>query len=178
MTESQTPEAHARQSAQTLSAVQRMEDALGRSEIDMTPYFHEDFTWRGNTGCGVKLGVEGFVRGWQRPFRAAFSERVYHTEKFIADGEWAACFGVCEAVHTGEFMGIAATGKTVRIPYMDFWRVVEGRIKDNPVSVDFASVMAQLGVDAFGGHGWEKFDRDAVDAPARGAENEDSRHDD
>ena len=35
----------------------------------------------------------------------------------------------------------------------------DGRIADNPVSVDFASVMAQLGVDVFGGEGWEKYDR-------------------
>ena len=26
--------------------------------------------------------------------------------------------------------------------------------------VDFPDVMAQLGVDAFSGHGWEKFDQD------------------
>ena len=55
-------------------------------------------------------------------------------------------------------MGIPATGKRVKIPYMDFWRIEDGRIADNPVSVDFASVMMQLGVDVFGGEGWEKFD--------------------
>ena len=56
-------------------------------------------------------------------------------------------------------MGIAPTGKRVKIPYMDFWQVKEGRIADNPVSVDFASVLAQLGVDIFNGQGWEKYDR-------------------
>ena len=55
-------------------------------------------------------------------------------------------------------MGIPATGKRVKIPYMDFWRVEDGRISDNPVSVDFASVMAQLGIDVFGGEGWEAYD--------------------
>ena len=53
-------EDHARQSAATLAAVQAMEDALGRSETDMTPYFHEDFAWRGNRGCGTKLGLQQF----------------------------------------------------------------------------------------------------------------------
>ena len=42
---------------------------------------------------------------------------------------------------------------------MDFWRVKDGRIADNPVSVDFASVLAQLGHDVFGGEGWEAYDR-------------------
>ena len=33
------------------------------------------------------------------------------------------------------------------------------RIVDNWVMVDFPHVMAQLGVDCLGGHGWEAFDR-------------------
>ena len=59
-------------------------------------------------------------------------------------------------LHSGEFMGIAATGKQVEIRYMDFWKVVDGKITDNWVMVDFPHVMAQLGVDLFQGHGWEK----------------------
>lgn len=159
------PTGHATQSAETLAAVPRMEDALGRSETDMTPYFTEGFVWRGNAGCGVKEGIAGFVRGWQRPFRAAFSDRSYHTEKFLAEGEWAACFGHVEATHSGPFMGIPATGKRVNIPYMDFRRTEDGRIADNPVSVDFAAVMRQLGKDPFGGEGWEQFDRHETSSP-------------
>ena len=41
---------------------------------------------------------------------------------------------------------------------MDFWKVVDGKIIDNWVMVDFPHVMAQLGVDLFQGHGWEKYD--------------------
>ena len=149
---------HATQSAETLAAVRRMEDALGRSENDMTKYFHEDFIWRGNQGCGTKKGVEAFRNNWQLPLRSAFTERDYITEKFMADGEWAACFGHIEATHSGTFMGIPATGRRVKIPYMDFWHVKDGRITDNPVSVDFASVLFQLGEDVFAGRGWEAYD--------------------
>jgi hypothetical protein len=42
---------------------------------------------------------------------------------------------------------------------MDFWRVEDGRIADNPVFVDFAAVLQQLGRDVFAGEGWEAFDR-------------------
>ena len=34
---------------------------------------------------------------------------------------------------------------------MDFWKVVDGKIVDNWVNVDFAHVAAQLGVDLFNG---------------------------
>ena len=151
-------EEHVKQSAETLEAIKRMEGGLSTAEEDMSPYFHEDFVWRGNRGCGVKEGLAAYLSGWKDPFRAAFSDRDFKTEKFLADGEWAACFGHVEATHSGTFMGIPATGKRVKIPYMDFWRVEDGRIADNPVSVDFAEVLAQLGVDVFGGEGWEAFD--------------------
>lgn len=149
---------HNAQSAATLAAVKRMEDGLAAGDNDMYAYFTPDFLWRGNQGCGTKKGVEEFRRNWQLPLRAAFSDRDYKTEKFLADGDWAACFGHIEATHSGTFMGVAPTGKRVKIPYMDFWRVADGRIADNPVSVDFAAVMAQLGVDVFDGHGWENYD--------------------
>ena len=70
-----------------------------------------------------------------------------------------------EAVHSGTFMGIEPTGKTVEIRYMDFWKVVDGKIVDNWVMVDFPHVMAQLGVDAFNGEGWEAYDRGERQAP-------------
>lgn len=146
-------------SEDTMAAVKRMELGLAANEDDMTKYFHDDFVWRGNQGCGTKLGLDAFRNNWQLPLRAAFTERTYITEQWLADGDWAACFGHIEATHSGPFMGIAPTGKRVKIPYMDFWRVKDGRIADNPVSVDFASVLAQLGHDVFGGEGWEAYDR-------------------
>jgi predicted ester cyclase len=159
------PADHVRQSAASYRAVKAMEDALGRAADNMEDYFTPEFTWRGNVGCGFKPGLAAFRRNWQLPIRAAFTERSYHSERFLADGDWAACFGVLEATHSGPFMGIAPTGKRVRIPYMDFWRVEDGRIADNPVCVDFASVCLQLGRDVFAGEGWEVYDRGERDAP-------------
>ena len=156
---------HDSTSAATLAAVKRMEAGLAAGESDMTPYFTPGFQWRGNQGCGTKDGLDAFRRNWQLPLRAAFTDRDYKTEKFLADGEWAACFGHIEATHSGPFMGIAPTGKRVRIPYMDFWRVEDGRIADNPVSVDFPAVLAQLGVDVFDGKGWEAYDEGRAEPP-------------
>ena len=153
-----TKDDHAAVTAASLAAVKRMEDGLAAGEHDMTPYFTPDFMWRGNRGCGTKPGLDAFRRNWQLPIRAAFTDRDYKTDHFMADGAWAACFGHIEATHSGTFMGIAPTGKRIRIPYMDFWRIEDGRIADNPVSVDFAEVLHQLGVDVFGGEGWEAYD--------------------
>lgn len=150
---------HARKSAETLAVIHAMEEALGANADNMGDYFHDDFRWMGNQGCGTKNGLQEFRNNWQLPLRAAFTERNYETQQFLADGEWASCFGHIEATHSGSFMGIAPTGKRIIIPYMDFWQVRDGKIADNWVSVDYASVMMQLGVDVFDGQGWDAFDR-------------------
>lgn len=43
--------------------------------------------------------------------------------------------------------------------------MVDGKIVNNWVSVDFAYVTQQLGVDPFQGHGWETFDRGEKQPP-------------
>jgi predicted ester cyclase len=154
---------------ETRRVIEGMVDGLNDHRIDdIGEFFSEGFRWMGNFGCGTKNGLREFQDNWQRPFQAAFSEKVCIDEARIFMGEWAAAFGRQEAVHSGEFMGIAATGRRVEIRYMDFWKVVDGRIVDNYVSVDFAWVMKQLGVDVFSGEGWEAYDKGERVAPRPG----------
>jgi hypothetical protein len=39
-------------------------------------FFAETFRWIGNAGCGAKNGLKEFQANWQRPFQAAFSDKV------------------------------------------------------------------------------------------------------
>ena len=143
----------------TQEVIESMVDGLNDHRIeDIGEFFSENFRWMGNFGCGTKSGLKEFQDNWQKPFQEAFSNKVCIDEARLFMGEWAAAFGKQEAIHTGEFMGIKPTGKKVEIRYMDFWKVSEGKIKDNWVMVDFPFVMKQLGVDIFNGMGWEKFD--------------------
>ena len=160
------PASHVRRSAATYAVVKGMEDALSCDHsVLWHRHFAPDLKWRGNVGCGVKPDYPNFIRNWVDPMHAAFADRTYTTERFLADGDWASCVGILEATHVSTFMGIPATGKRVTIPYMDFWHVRDGRIADNPVFVDFASVCLQLGLDVFAGEGWEAYDVGAREAP-------------
>lgn len=144
---------------ETRRVVEAMVDGLNDHKIKgMVDFFHPDFRWMGNAGCGTKNGLKEFQNNWQRPFQAAFSDKVCTDEARIVQGEWMAAFGAQMATHSGEFMGIPPTGKRVEIRYMDFWKVVDGKIVDNWVMVDFPHVMRQLGVDPFNGYGWEVYD--------------------
>ena len=151
---------------ETRRVIESMVDGLNDHRIDdIGEFFSEGFRWIGNQGCGTKVGLKEFQDNWQRPFQAAFSNKVCIDEARLYMGEWAAVFGRQEATHSGEFLGIAATGKRIEIRYMDFWKVVDGKIVDNWVNVDFAHVASQLGTDLFNGHGWEVYDRGEKNAP-------------
>merc|ERR1712055_626832 len=125
---------------ETRKVIEGMVDGLNDHRIaDIGEFFTDGFRWMGNAGCGTKNNLKEFQDNWQKPFQAAFSDK---------------------------FMGIAPTGKRIEIRYMDFWKVVDGKIVDNWVSVDFPHVMAQLGKDAFEGNGWEVYDRGERVPPA------------
>ncbi len=152
--------------AATRTVIEEMVDGLNDHRIDdIGEFFACDFSWMGNFGCGTKHGIRAFQDNWQKPFQAAFSDKVCVDEARLYMGEWAAAFGRQEATHSGPFMGVAATGKRVEIRYMDFWKVVDDKIVDNWVMVDFPHVLAQLGVDVFKGEGWEAFDRGEKQPP-------------
>lgn len=145
--------------AETQQVIEQMVDGLNDHRIDdIQEFFAKTFNWFGNFGCGTKQGVKQFQNNWQRPFQAAFSEKVCIDEARLYMGEWAAAFGRQEAVHSGEFMKIAPTYKKVEIRYMDFWKVTNKKIVNNYVMVDFPYVLSQLGVDCFNGMGWEVYD--------------------
>ena len=153
---------------ETRAVIEGMVDGLNDHRIgDIGEFFSENFRWMGNQGCGNKKGLREFQNNWQRPFQAAFSDKVCIDEARLFMGEWAAAFGRQEATHSGEFLGIKATGKRVEIRYMDFWKVINGKIVDNWVMVDFPHVVAQLGHDLFNGEGWEAYDRGEKEPPRR-----------
>jgi predicted ester cyclase len=152
--------------AETKAVIEGMVDGLNDHRIgDIGEFFAQSFRWMGNVGCGTKPDLQAFQDNWQKPFQAAFHDKVCVDEARLYMGEWAAAFGRQEATHGGTFMGIEPTGKRIEIRYMDFWKVEDGRITDNYVMVDFPHVLAQLGVDCFNGEGWEAFDRGDKEPP-------------
>ena len=62
---------------ETRHVVESMVDGLNDHVIEgIGAYFAESFRWIGNAGCGAKTGLKEFQDNWQRPFQAAFSDKV------------------------------------------------------------------------------------------------------
>jgi steroid delta-isomerase-like uncharacterized protein len=79
-------------------------------------------------------------------FRAAFPDFVAPAEDLFAAGDRVAYRWTFRGTHTGELLGIGATGKQVSVPGIIIARVVAGQIVEEWESYDTLGFMQQLGV--------------------------------
>lgn len=89
------------------------------------------------------------IEGWKMVnsmFRAAFPDMRVVIEDELAEGNKVAARGYFTGTHTGDFMGIPPTGKTIHAKYIDIWTVEDGKLKDNWIQMDMMGLMQQLGV--------------------------------
>ncbi len=126
--------------------VARMVAGLNDHVIEgMEEYWHEDMVWYGPAGIGTLHGLHGFQDGQQRPFLHAFSDKQADDEIIVAEGDYVAATGHQHATHTGEWLGIPASGQRVQVRYMDFWRAENGKLTENWVLIDILGFLEQLG---------------------------------
>lgn len=79
-------------------------------------------------------------------FRTAFPDLVVTLEDVAAEGDKVATRGYFTGTHQGDFNGIPPTGKSVKIDYIDMWRLEDGKAAENWVLMDMIGLMQQLGV--------------------------------
>lgn len=114
-------------------------------------YWHPHMLWYGPAAIGSTRGIDGFQNWHQQPFIKAFPDRVGgdHKARF-AEGNYVASTGwpSIQATHTGPgWLGLAATGKSVTMRVMDFWRCQHGKLVENWVFIDIPDLFNQLGDD-------------------------------
>jgi predicted ester cyclase len=90
-------------------------------------------------------GPEGFKQVINM-FIAGFPDLQVELEDVLAEGDKVSTRGVMHGTHTGLFNGIAPTGKTIAITYIDSWRIEGGKAVENWVQLDMMGMMQQLGV--------------------------------
>jgi predicted ester cyclase len=78
-------------------------------------------------------------------FEASFPRYEQAVEDMIIEGDAVAARTTFRGTQTGEFQGIAATGRQVTLPVMLFYRLREGKIAEFWMSADVMSLMQQLG---------------------------------
>lgn len=118
-------------------------------------YWAEDFLWFGPGGIGSNFRWSGFVADHRDAFLAAFPDRKGGNHYCrIGDGHYAAVSGwpSMTMTHKASYLGTPATGKSLTLRVMDFYRCQHPRggtrqIAENWVCLDYVDLFAQMGVD-------------------------------
>jgi predicted ester cyclase len=128
----------------------------GPEVMEMERFWHPRMNWYGPSGIGTGRGIAGFRNWHQIPFLNGMPDRGQYVDEinyhFFGDGDYAAVTGwpnMIQTVTHGGWMGIAPAGKKITMRSLDFWRLENGKIRENWVLVDLLDAYAQLGVDVF-----------------------------
>ncbi|VCU61533.1 FIG01073484: hypothetical protein [Tritonibacter mobilis] len=128
----------------------------GPEVMEMERFWHPRMNWYGPSGIGTGRGIAGFRNWHQIPFLNGMPDRGKYVDEinyhFFGDGDYAAVTGwpnmIQTVTHDG-WMGIAPAGRKITMRSLDFWRLENGKIRENWVLVDLLDAYAQLGVDVF-----------------------------
>ena len=140
----------------TLAAINRMIGDLGQwqnplpLEEELALSWHDDMLWWGPTGIGATYSIERYAKQHSGPFRAAFTNRsgTGHICR-MAEGEYGGFFGWPNftATHTGGFMGLPASEKTLEFRVIDLYRRAGDKLAENWIFIDLLHFMQQQGAD-------------------------------
>src|SRR6185369_10195806 len=74
----------------------------------------------------VPPGPTGF-KGVIQQFFTAFPDMQITLENVIAEGDGVATHGFMSGTHKGEFMGVPASNKKIKMNFVDFWKLSNGQ---------------------------------------------------
>lgn len=141
------------QAVKNVALVDRMVEHLvnhhlpGHDEV-----WTEDMVWHGPPGLGRVKGVEAFKREVVGgTFYKAFPDFYGDIDIELAVGNFVAATGYVTGTHLGDWFGIPATGRKIKLRYSDFWRIEGDKLAENWVMIDHIALLQQLGINPLGG---------------------------
>ena len=122
-----------------------IEEVLNKGNIDLTGHFFwedmvEQVPFPGQ-GPGLE-GLKNVLRGMQTGFpdmHWLVEEQIADRDKVMTRFEWT-------GTHQGEFLGVPATGRPVKVWGTVIDRIQDDKIKDSRLIMDTLGLMIQLGV--------------------------------
>jgi len=122
-----------------------IEETINQGRIDSAVQFvWEDMVEQvpfPGQGPGLE-GLKDVVRG----MRAGFPDLYFSVDEQIAEGDKVVTRFEWTGTHRGAFLGVAATGRSVKVWGVVIDRLDSGRIKDTRIIMDTLGLMMQLGV--------------------------------
>jgi steroid delta-isomerase-like uncharacterized protein len=120
-------------------------EVLNKGEIDSAgKFFWEDMVEQvplPGQGPGL-AGLKDVLRG----MGSAFPDMHWTVEEQVAEGNKVVTRFEWTGTHRGEFLGVPATGRQVKVWGIVIDRLESGKIKDTRIIMDALGLMMQLGV--------------------------------
>jgi len=124
---------------------QFINEVLNKGDIDSVgKFFWEDMVEHvplPGQGPGL-AGLKDVLRG----MRSAFPDMHWTVEEQVAEGDKVVTRFEWTGTHRGEFLGVPATGRQVKVWGIVIDRLESGKIKDTRIIMDALGLMMQLGV--------------------------------
>lgn len=128
-----------------------MQVALGVGRVFTTldpavaeQFIHPDFIDH-EASEGVGEGPAGYL-ATARYMNAAFTDATWMPEQIFAAGDRYAMALKFSGVHSGDFMGVPATGRRVSVSHLHLFRVQDGKAIEHWGARDELTLLAQIGV--------------------------------
>jgi steroid delta-isomerase-like uncharacterized protein len=99
---------------------------------------------------GDLYGLEG-ARIGVAEYRAAFADLAVTIDDLIAEGDRVAYRFTLRGTHTGPFLAVPATGRSVTATGIGFDRFADGKVAERWVSLDLLGLLRQLRADRVSG---------------------------
>jgi steroid delta-isomerase-like uncharacterized protein len=122
-----------------------IEETINQGQIDSAAQFVWEDVVEQVPFPGQGPGLEG-LKDVLRGMRAAFPDLYFSVEEQIAEGDKVLTRFEWTGTQRGEFLGVPATGRSVKVWGMVIDRLQGGRIKDTRIIMDMLGLMTQLGV--------------------------------
>jgi predicted ester cyclase len=126
------------------AVVQRMfDEVINKGDVDLVDeLFDAAFTSETPQGMLDREGFKQYVLDW----RAGFPDVHCEVSDLVAEGDRVAWAVRATGTHTGAFMGIPATGRTVDFDSLNIGMFKDGRGLRHHVVMDTLKMMTQLGL--------------------------------
>ncbi len=119
-------------------------EAVNSGQLDnMRQVFSEDVVDH-DPAPGQKKGPEGYIEFFTA-MRTAFPDLQLAVDQTVTDEENVAIAYTAQGTHKGDFLGIPATGKSVKFRGLQIARFKDGKIVERWGSSDELGIMKQIG---------------------------------
>jgi steroid delta-isomerase-like uncharacterized protein len=122
-----------------------VEEVITQGQIDRAAEFVWEDVVEQVPLPGQGPGLEG-LKDILRAMRGGFPDLVFAIHEQVAEGDKVVSRFEWTGTHQGQFLGIPATGKPVRVWGIVIDRLEAGRIRDTRLIMDTMGLMMQLGV--------------------------------